>query len=480
MNIEVFNTHIELSPYVAGDLPSLEALYTATDTHTQTEFPCGYILEEGKLYVPRGTPIGRLELWRGEQVVYNRDSDPEDDMSREHIALYPLRDEIQVESCHFLTSHPNHQLALNLVTGFGKTFVTASAICKLGKKALIITHTDGLKTQWMVNTFLNMFDFMKSEIRNIDSSAAMEAIVDGLQQPADVYFINHQTLRSYLTSKGIFAFQQFFKKLKIGIKVYDESHLEFANILMVDSFSNTNRTWYLTATFDRSNKSESKCFQRAFSSLSAYGEEESKKLVEKHIVYHVCNYNSRPAWAHTKNVVRFNGMSAATYGKYAFFDDPNQSAYTIFKLLLEKMQDIEGKILIFVPLIDAVDEVAKKIKQDFPDKTVGRYHSKTDADEKRSAINKDIIVSTIKSCGTGKDIPGLRVLICAEPIASRVQTQQLLGRLRPFIDKEGNKKDTYFFDLVDRGFQPMSWWFNARFKKVEELAKTVINLDLNS
>lgn len=472
MSLDVFTTHIELSPYLKGDLPMLEELYTATDKFSQTEYPCGYVLEQNRLFLPRGTPISKLEFWSEQTANFDTDHDPVARMSRQHHSLYEPRNELQELSIHFLTTKDNPQLALNLQTGTGKTWVSCQAATMIGDRCLIITPNEGLKLQW-INTFRKMFDYRDRDLRNISGSAVMEMIASDQLEPADVYFVNHQTLRSYLTQAGSEAFHDFFRKLKIGVKIYDESHLEFGNVLLIDSFSATARTWYLTATFDRSDKTESACFKRAFSSVEAFGEKESEKVVRKHVIYHVVNVSSRPTPQQMREVIRFNGMTAATYGRYAFLVDTNETAYLTILDILKKTTELEGKVMIFVPLIEAVDTVAKKLKVDYSDKSVGVYHSKISADEKESTLKKDIIVSTIKSCGTGKDIPGLRVVINCEPLASKVQAQQLIGRLRPYADG----LDTYFFDVVDVSIPTINWWFRSRFKKILNLVKKVVYLD---
>jgi superfamily II DNA or RNA helicase len=168
-------------------------------------------------------------------------------------------------------------------------------------------------------------------------------------------------------------------------------------------------------------------------------------------------------------------MTAMTYGKYAFFGDPNDSAYTTMRDAIEKTYHLEGKTLIFVPLIEAVELVVEKLKKDYPDKRTYPYHSKVPKDEKDDAIRKgDIIVSTIKSCGTGRDIPGLRVVICAEPIASKVGIEQVIGRLRPYA--EG--KFTYYFDLMDISIPSIMWWFRSRIRKIETLVKQMYTLSI--
>lgn len=353
------------------------------------------------------------------------------------------------------------------------TFCVAYAITELQEKALIITPNESLKQQW-ISTFSKMFDYRSKDLINIAGSNIIDAFMEDLIDEAEIYFVNHQTLRSYLTSTNGYALHKFFKKLNTGIKVYDESHMEFMNILLTDFFSNTNRTWYLTATFDRSDKTESVCFKRAFNSVIAYGEMQSQEIVRKHVIYHVVNINSRISPKDRAKIIGYSGMTSASYGKYAFLEDENNTAYNAILEILKKIKNVEGKILIFVPLIEAVDEVVKKLRKDYPDKSVGAYHSKITKDEKESVEKKDIIVSTIKSLGTGKDIKGLRCVICAEPVASKVIIQQVIGRLRPYADD----KDTYYFDIVDICIPPINWWFRGRFKKIETLVKQVVYLNI--
>ena len=486
MHLDIFQTHMELYPYTKDDYPVIEKMYTATDRFTMDEFPCGYMIADGKLFLPRGTPISKLEKLTGVKPNYDTDIDPYEKMSRQFYSLHDPRDRLQEESIDFFLTETNPQLALNLMTGQGKTFCVCYASSKIKEKIIIITPNEGLKQQW-IKTYEKMFDYRPKHMMNIAGSHIIESIMNDEVELVDVYFVNHQTLRSYMTSNTGTALHRFFKKIKVGIKVYDESHMEFANILLIDFFSNTKRTWYLTATFDRSDRSESICFKRAFNSVLTYGEVESKQVMDKHVVYHVVNINSRATHKHKSKIIGFAGMSSISYGYYAFDcykpdkngyiqdGDKNQTAYMAILEIINKIKDIEGKILIFVPLIDSVDDIVKKLKRDVPYKSVSAYHSKIDKDDKASAMKKDIIVSTIKSCGTGRDIPGLRSVICAEPIASKVVAEQMFGRLRPYA----KDKLTYFFDIVDVSITPINWWFRARFRKIETLAKEIIYLNLD-
>lgn len=475
MNLDVYNTHMELYPYVREDYPIIEKMYTAVDKFSGSEKPCGYMIEDGKLLLPRGTSISKIEYTCDINANIKTESDPYENMSRKFFSLYDPRDKLQEDSIKFLTEEKNHQLALNLATGKGKSYVTAYAISQLNIKSIIITPNETLKNQWITKTFSGMFDYRSKNLINIASSNIIDAIMEDLIGPADIYFVNHQTLRSYMTSTNGYMLHQFFKKIKVGIKVYDESHMMFDNILLLDFYTNTDRTWYLTATFDRSDKTESACFKRAFNSVDTFGEIESKAATRKHVIYHKVDINSRITPKERATVISYTGMTAASYGKYAFFRDPNDTAYNAILMILNKIKDVEGKTLIFIPLIDAIDEVVKKLKRDHSCKSIAAYHSRCTKDEKESAEKKDIIVSSIKSLGTGKDISGLRNVICVEPIASKVVAEQMIGRLRPYAED----KDTYFWDIVDICIPAINWWHRARFKKIETLVKEIVNINLD-
>lgn len=464
---------MELYPYKKDDYPIIEDMYMVEDKHSGAIVPCGFTIENGKLYLPKGSPISKIVRLTKATVNKIDDSDPSSNMHRQFYAAYDPRDEIQEQSIKFLRESES-QAALNLATGLGKTYSVAAASTLMRERTLIITPNETLKKQW-IKTYRTMFDYRESDLFNISGSNSIQLILDNLIDPCDVYFVNHSTLRNYLTATNGYMLHQFFKKLNIGIKVYDEAHMEFGNILLMDFFSNTKHTWYLTATFDRSSKEESKCFKQAFSSVPAYGSNESKEVVQKHVIYHVVKINSHISRKNMGRVMGYPGLTAASYGRYAFLMDPTESAYVTIKMLINKVKKLDGKILIFVPLIDAVDKVAKQLKDDFPDKTIGIFHSKVSKDEKDEAEKRDIIVSTIKSLGTGKDIKGLRSIICAEPIASKVVAEQMIGRLRPYAPD----KDTYFFDIIDVAIPALNWWFNARYKRIMTLVKNTVYLDMD-
>ena len=215
MHLDVFNTHMELYPYTKDDYCVIEDMYTSIDNFSKKEVPCGYLIEDNKLYLPRGTPVSKIEQIVGLEAKHFPGADPIEKMARKFNSMHDLRNNLQEESVKFLTKEGGHQLGLNLGTGIGKTFCVAYSSTELNEKAIIITPNEGLKSQW-INTYHKMFDYRPKNLMNIAGSNIMNAIMEDLVEPADVYFVNHATLRSYMHTLNGYALHKFFKKIQVA------------------------------------------------------------------------------------------------------------------------------------------------------------------------------------------------------------------------------------------------------------------------
>lgn len=465
MKFEIFNTHMEISPYEYGDYPVIESKFTALDKMKQETYPCGYIIEDSKLYLPRGAPVEFIEFTLETKAVYAEEDDPRHPMTGFRDILLEPRNEIQRQAIDFLMQD-KPQLAFLGKTGFGKTFCTTYALTKVAEKTMIVVPSGIIRQQWL-STLLNQFRYSEENVMILTPSV-MDRLMDGRIDQADVYIVSHSSLCHYMTAHGGYGLHQFFRKLNIGVKIFDEAHTYFDNLLLIDFFTDTHRTWYLTATFGQSDRTRNECYLRAFSLVTRFGAEESKKVMPPHVIYHTRSIFSNPTSKQKSGMMGYPGFTAAKYGRYAFFEDTNSTAYREILRILEECSKLEGKTMIFVPLIEAADKVYEMLRKDVPDKTIGVYHSKTPRDEKEEAEKRDIIVSTIKSSGTGRDLKGLRFVICCEPFASKIVAEQTFGRLRPLP----NGEDCHYFDIVDRDIPPCNWWHRARFPKLKELSRT--------
>ena len=138
------------------------------------------------------------------------------------------------------------------------------------------------------------------------------------------------------------------------------------------------------------------------------------------------------------------------------------------------MNHLDGKILINSPKIETVKMIAEDLKE-VTDKSIGMVYSKNGFEENRKGYNSDIISSTIKSTGVGDDIPGLRVLINTEPIASSGRMDQLKGRLREYA----KDKDTYLFHLVDTSVEQNMVFLNRVLPMLQKKCKKIISISFD-
>ena len=116
-----------------------------------------------------------------------------------------------------------------------------------------------------------------------------------------------------------------------------------------------------------------------------------------------------------------------------------------------------GKVLIYIATNDGVLRLYKYICETMPQYIglVGIFTSVVAKDEKRKELNKKIIISTMKSCSAGEDIPGLKMtIVMAEPFKSEILARQSLGRCRD--------RDTLYVEMVDVGFYHLNKFYNKK------------------
>lgn len=444
--IRVFHTHIEVYPYVKGDKPELEKMMSIYNPTTHSLSDVGYFIQNDILYLPRGVSTALLaEKFR---TVPTTVTTPDDYTKiKKGTPKFGPKSSMQSDAIDFLCGENRFtytkrysQLGLNLQTGDGKTYSAVTAILKYKIKSIIITHQDKIKNQW-IKSITEMTTFPEDMLINISGTDVIDDIMAG-DVKGEIYLVNHQTLESYARMHGWTKIRDFFKKIKVGIKVIDEAHRFFENTLMIDNFSNCYKSFYLTATYGRSDASNT-LYKRAFSSLARFGEETlNYDEKRKHTNFIITYFASKPRYGIVPNLETYYGFSSYKYIDYEL-NDSNGALYNAMDNILEKVNKLNGKILIFSPKIESVEAIAKHVEE-VTGKRVGILHSKME-ENSADVLDCDIISTTIKSAGEGLDIKGLRTIICTEPIGSGNLADQVRGRLREYSKED----DTFMFYLVD-------------------------------
>ena len=357
------------------------------------------------------------------------------------------------------------------------TYCTGYGIGLYKKKAMIIMHRDTLRTQWNESLFM-MNGFDHKHVHEIDKTEELYNIAIGkYDADYDVYLITHATFRAGLKRIGdLHTAQNIVKNLGIGVKVIDEAHLEFKDLLMIENVCNVKRNIYLTATPGRAQREENRIYWNVFKSATFYesSNELNNNIPDKWMKYVTVKLDTkcRPN-IYRYQVTRGKGMSPASYGKWVIAYDKKKSHFKCCKELIMECftRDSNAKVLILIPLISLCDSLMDflieeldkedEFKYALSIRTINSNNSKSDNEYNKKA---DVIISTLGSMGVGTDVKGLTDIINMTPYCSKLTAEQSLGRVR-YAGKTG-----HYYDIIDTSVPMDTFWWRARSKTLKRLS----------
>ena len=485
--ITVTNTAIIINNYEVGDCPNLERNFLIYDPifHKTTPLGMYYDEENRRLYLPRG-----IDLYYVEKIVKESSLDYDVDIGREYpykyhhiknkiMMKYAPKDERQVETLKFALCLDQYaqnsnraQFAINLNTGAGKTYCALGTIAYLGIRSIIITSQKGILDQWG-DRISEYCDIDKSELVMLKGSDMLNRIYHGKSSliGKSIYFITHSTIQSYASRYGWEAVGVIFEKLGIGVKIYDESHLDFINVSMIDFFTNVWRTYYLTATPSRSDKDENRIYKLYIKNVPSI--ELFDKENDPRTNYISIKFNSNPS---PKDIImckhpiyRLNRI------KYIDYLMNNDRFWIMFDYIFNLIYTSGGKALFYIGTNEGIQKAYDRILRCYPELAddVGIYTSIVDSGTKQLEKQKKYILSTTKSAGAGEDIKDLQYsVVLAEPFKSEVLTRQTLGRTR--------NRNTTYIELVDVAFSMLVSYYNAKKPIFSKYALSTKNIDVDN
>lgn len=471
--IKCTNSAIIIDNYILGESQQLERMFSKYDpiTHKFTLEAVYYDEENKRLYIPGGTDMYKIKKYLNENY-YTR-IDPQPYANTVPIKLkYGPRDQEQIQALSFMCSvnqyndlNGSTQKMLSLTTGKGKTYCSIATIAFFQIKSIIITDSNTLLSQWK-NNILEYTNLSESDIFSINGSELCNMILNGSSNKANnasIYLCSHGTLRSFGSRYGWDKLSRLFEKLEIGLKFFDEAHLSFDNMLMIDYFTNVWQTFYVTATPARSDYRENQIFQISLKNVPMIDLFNEDK--DPHTSYICIKWNSNPSATDISyckhRVYKFDRIKYVHYliRKKEFYDMLRVAMDLILKCINKG-----GKVLVYIATNEGILAVYKWIGNNYPELLgdVGIFTSLVDKDEKLyNKSHKKLLLSTSKSAGVGQHIEGLKMtMVIAEPYKSKVLAQQSLGRTRD--------NDSFYIEFLDMGFKyTMKYYYDklSTFKK---------------
>lgn len=378
-----------------------------------------------------------------------------------------------------------------LAPGSGKTFMACYSAIKIGIRTLIIAPTGAIRDQW-VQTLLNMFGVSPANVINAITPK------DFFKGRTDFVVTTQSLLMSLDKSYDL---ERMLKDAKFGIKIIDECHLFFSNLIRIDGSSNFCHNWYLTGTYGRSGRDEDKLYRTMFSDAQIFSVKDKPKSLFNLKPGSI--YGDKPhtyttmVWTHSRinkeqlksttismrksertgEWIRY-GISIPAYVQVVMPTDGRQTYFmkTLIKVIDMAEKKVHyGKTLILLPSIETVDLFHAIISDMFPKKIIARVHSKVKIPNMTTLKKEvDVIVATVKSTGTGFDWKGLSKLILCDQFKSSILTSQVIGRLR----RRDDKRPTYMWDIVDADVRQLRVWANSRAEVERKVSKEFKVIDL--
>ena len=490
--IGIYPTHITVSnaKEASVKLSRLLELFEYEDEYEEVMNVLGYVINEEKdiLYFNKGVDVEYIRKCLVDATVKTYSAFEPDEMIFDYEEIIPPRNDEQVEMINFVsaanewsTTSDSPQVFMVAKTGVGKTFTSCVGAALYKKKTLIVCHRKDLLKQWQA-TLIEKIGMDDSDIHTLTTEDFLAAEQMKLDL-GDVYLLSHQTFRFALHAMNN-DFERVSKAIEnfgIGLKIIDEAHLEFRNIVDIDMCMNIKRNLYLTATDGRSSKDENAIFKHVFTNAVKFTKNAKHK--NKWIEYCTIFINTNVPYKVSKfQLENGRGMSATKYGKAVIKRDRNKTHFHAINELLRVIftRDEHAKVLIFMPLIELCDELEFFINthlnkdQSFDyDLRVGTINSHNTKLENERSSKCDVIISTILSCGTGKDIPGLTDIICCSPFKSAITTQQVLGRLRYY------GKNCGYWDIVDESVKMDMIFAKIRSKTIKTIALSMSSMQFS-
>lgn len=308
----------------------------------------------------------------------------------------------------------------------GKTYSAVRAIYEVKKRALVIVPAS-LINQW----YDAMFSMVEAKVDIIrGGKSIMDIIKLDYAIDSDILLASISTLQDYACGAKSYdpfpSFREFIKGLQVGFKITDECHLNFHANTMIDIQSDIKYNAYLSATHMRS-KSSNRIFQKVYPPEIRF----AGKAYEKYV--RITEYQYALGYINEKYIQTQRGYSQAKYEKLLMrspqkLDDLFERVfYSVIEEYYISKKKPGQKLLIIVGRREFAELTTEWIIATYPDLKACCFLYETPDEELETA---EVIVSTVGSCATGRDVKNLKSMILFTSFSSEQLVLQSLGRLR--------------------------------------------------
>lgn len=404
---------------------------------------------------------------------------------------FDTRNDLQENCMEYLAENPTGNTLVALQTGKGKTFVALKRAEAIGSVFGVFVHRTSFLQKWK-DEILNMTDLKDEEVALISGTPSVKKAIKNVHKIKAVVCV-HRTLSNLITkggTEGIALVHEFFKKLGIGLKVYDEAHLEQFSIFAIDAHTHVQNTIYLSATPNRADRDQERIYGYMIPKREFCIGLEQENMDLSHVDITTKLVNSRPGLRHKGMVTTARGCSVTQFNKYMQTDRWDFFMEQIIEEIDPYVNanadhfDEEGticssgrlrQVAVAVGTLAHVKTVKAYLAKKYPHCIIGEFTSnvKKATEKYKQLAESDIIVTTEKSFGVGEN-SNVEILVTVVPVAWGPLYIQFKGRLRNFKDHHL----TRFIDIVDVGHSSIEKMLYDKFANLYQRPYNCRTLDI--
>ena len=348
--------------------------------------------------------------------------------------LYKPRNDEQKEAVEFLEENKAIR-TIHAATGFGKTFCGYWTAVNSSVRTLFSMEPTHIST-WIKDA-KSYSDVVDEDIRIVAGSKELIRLIeDGLNNRIreKFIFLSSATWRNWLSadkeSLEMFPINpiDLMSTIGVGLVIRDEAHESLEALVNQSVFTHTNKIIYLSATLVNDSKYINTIYSKVFPKHSMWESKPNQHIDTTSIFYRTCMVLT--------NKMRFKspmGYSHVLYESSLLKRKKASKEYiTMVMEMLEgsfNKTHLQGtKCLVLCATVKMCEAMAAEAKVTYPQYTVGVFTGGKSTD---NLYERDMVFSTPKGAGTGKDIPNLAVIWNTVAIGSTTLQRQIVGRGRP-------------------------------------------------
>lgn len=342
----------------------------------------------------------------------------------------------------FLDKEQPRTKLINLQAGRGKTLNLLAYVNHARTRTVLLMRPMYIE-QW-VSVITECFSIKKGDLYVISGAKALRELILLAKEDVDFHpsliLISNATYRNYLRSfldnpddPTIYDCLpwEFFATMRAGLVAVDEVHQDFHFNFIMHCMSNMLKYAAMSGTMVSDIGAVNKIYRIMFPNDTYAPTPEMHKYIDVYDVFYRIDridrirFLARGAYHQStfeKSIMRFKGIL------HNYVD-------MIVKMVEAQVFNHHDyrpgmKALVFCDLVAMCTVVQEALAAKFPQKRITRFCATVDPEENLYGKDIDCIVTTLKSCGTARDIADVSVAISTIGLNGRQASEQLIHRLR--------------------------------------------------